>query len=692
MKAIHKLLLPILLFCLILGTVPTAFAQEAVSFADETVNIDFIDNTGEARIVECGEHIADAELTWSTNPPEVADYYRVILDLGQSLVVDVDTKSNEDERFDYILQLFDINGNSLADSDDEAAPGETDGLDPYLKYTATKYGTYIVAVSTWYAAETSSSYEITFECTAGEPVSEVEPGELLASTGRPDGLLISIDRETGITDFRAPLGGIGEVVDIEFRDDGVLFGAAVDEINKDGIIITTGIIITIDPNTGAETQVGTLQSGYVTALEFGANPVDSLYGIYQAPDQAVSQLGTINQANGEFTVVGKTDYKTVHGLAYDSRTGTMYGVGSGSDGVELITIDLATGLATGVGPTGSDIQILAIDFGPDGKLYGVTAPFKADNGTLVTNLVTIDTSDGTATKAAVLDVGSSIKVNGMTFKPGWLPQSDNKIITSLDDNPFVGRVIDKFKFEGDLGELVTIVLDILNKESEGELSPENAGTLPYVIKTASKCSKKNLLVDGEFKGRAFITLRDAICDRDFRVRERGPMPLTIETTLPAKGLYHIILMQPVPRALRVDYSLTMTSSLNAFKTLEATRLIEPRECKDHEEEVTIDSTEQQSGVITLKSSSSLTSADESIIVIPEEPAADGDVEVGQTVSDTKIATPDTETLQEPTADGGHQQVQPTQETTVTDDGDGAKSVEGDTGNLVEEDPTDLSKS
>jgi hypothetical protein len=327
----------------------------------------------------------------------------------------------------------------------------------------------------------------------------------------------------------------------------------------------------------------------------------------------------------------------------------MYGVGPGPNGIELMTIDLATGVAQTVGPTGLQIAILALEFGPDGKLYGVTSPFKPEGQeSFITALVTIDTTYGTATEvvevggnateAATLDVASPTSVvSGLTFKPGWETQPDSTIITSLDDNPFLGRLIDKFKFEGDQGESVTIIVDLLEKETKDELSLEGAETAPEVIETISKLSKwrkKNLLVEGEYRGRAYLSLRDAMSDLDFRVRERGPLPLTIQEVLPAKGLYYLILMQPVPRTLRVDYSLTMTSSADAFKTLEATRLIERRKCSDGESEKTTDNTEQNGAVSTVQATS-LTSTSESTPIMA--PTADGGSEDGQTADNTTTA-------------------------------------------------------
>jgi hypothetical protein len=584
-----------------------------------------------ATSVLCGDPTKEYKLE---APTVAVDYYSIYLDSGQLLKVDVDAETLEPigSSFDYVLMLFDFEGNPLAEGDDEQ------GTDPVLQFNALEDGTYIVAVST-YNASVPDPYKITFECTNQGPVSTLEIGDLLASTASPgliEGSLLSIDQETESSEFRFPLGKFGPVADIEFRDDGVLFGATGGE---------SGSIITIDVNSGVETLVGTLQSGAVVALEFGGDPV-SLYGIYLVADDEPSQLGTINQENGEFTVVaptGYTKYGRVDGLAFDSRTGTMYGVGPGLKGIELMTIDLATGVATEVGPTGVTSQIFALEFGPDGSLYGAT-----DEGTLVT----INTATGEASEAFIIGEAatetatqafstSSAKVSGLAFVPGWESPPKSTTITSLDNNPFMGRLIDKFKFEGVKGEWVTITVKNLNQETEDALPSEDEQTTPKMIKSKWKWRKNNLLAAHHLRGRAFLSLRDAMSDLDFRVREKGQMTLTIgEVELPATGLYYIILMQPVPRSLRVDYSLTMTSSADAVTTLKATRLIERRKWySGAKNNVTADSTEQPGAASTLQSTS-LTSTGEST---PITPAADGDSEDGQTAGNTTtVDDPDDE--------------------------------------------------
>jgi Bacterial Ig domain/Bacterial pre-peptidase C-terminal domain/Dockerin type I domain/GEVED domain len=88
------------------------------------------------------------------------DLYQVKLDIGDRLIVDIDTVFNPNPQLsavDTVLQLFDSNGRlvNLAGRnqatatfvDNLAAPGETLGIDPYLDYTAKAPGVYYVAIS-----------------------------------------------------------------------------------------------------------------------------------------------------------------------------------------------------------------------------------------------------------------------------------------------------------------------------------------------------------------------------------------------------------------------------------------------------------------------------------------------------------------------------------------------------------------
>ena len=69
------------------------------------------------------------------------DFYRVFLNAGDRLTVDVDSD------FDPVLNLFDAAGLQFDYSDDEPAPGESFGLDPYLDFTALVNGFYYIGLT-----------------------------------------------------------------------------------------------------------------------------------------------------------------------------------------------------------------------------------------------------------------------------------------------------------------------------------------------------------------------------------------------------------------------------------------------------------------------------------------------------------------------------------------------------------------
>jgi hypothetical protein len=281
----------------------------------------------------------------------------------------------------------------------------------------------------------------------------------------------------------------------------------------------------------------------------------------------------------------------------------MYGVGPGPDGIELMTIDLATGLAKTVGYTGLKITILALEFAPDGKLlYGVTAPFKSDeDDTFVTALVTIDTTDGTATEfvrvggttaaTGALAVASPTSiVSGLAFVPGWEPPDVDPVETTCSStltSPMTAgseiaerklfgfrlkrhhkhRAVGFFKFKATAGESVTIRL-----AADEEIFAE-AEKKSIVYKLWKHWSKSR------HKGRAFLGLRDAIPGVKVKKKTKGrlPLELTVED-LPA-GWYYIMVVQPLFRFDKVDYwvdyHLTLDTGDPAGQTCQTLRVAWP---------------------------------------------------------------------------------------------------------------------
>ncbi|QDS92516.1 hypothetical protein FF011L_12630 [Roseimaritima multifibrata] len=81
------------------------------------------------------------------------DFFSVQLDVGDRLLVDIDTDGSVDSSIrlfnssGQVVTFYDSAGNPQTLAANAAAPGETAGVDPYMDYTATEKDTYYIAVS-----------------------------------------------------------------------------------------------------------------------------------------------------------------------------------------------------------------------------------------------------------------------------------------------------------------------------------------------------------------------------------------------------------------------------------------------------------------------------------------------------------------------------------------------------------------
>jgi hypothetical protein len=90
----------------------------------------------------------------AVSPDSDVDLVRVEANAGDRLAIDTDGS------LDSILRLFDDEGNQLAVSDDDAAPGDPDNdpvRDSYIDFFVPEYGTYYVGVSSY----NNSDYDLT---------------------------------------------------------------------------------------------------------------------------------------------------------------------------------------------------------------------------------------------------------------------------------------------------------------------------------------------------------------------------------------------------------------------------------------------------------------------------------------------------------------------------------------------------
>ncbi|MFO0869977.1 MAG: Ig-like domain-containing protein [Pirellulales bacterium] len=80
------------------------------------------------------------------DPSLDVDFYRFQLDVGDRVTIDIDTAVGP-AQLNSFLRVFDEVGLQVAANDNAAAPGEGGGTDSYIDFTATRTGTYYVAVS-----------------------------------------------------------------------------------------------------------------------------------------------------------------------------------------------------------------------------------------------------------------------------------------------------------------------------------------------------------------------------------------------------------------------------------------------------------------------------------------------------------------------------------------------------------------
>lgn len=385
--------------CAQVAAVPTQTADIIINDFASTDPNESNDDSESATPAACGFTSTDTEIFSFLD----VDYYRFTLTAGQTVDIDVDS-AELGTSLDSVLGLFDAGLNLLTVNDDDPGPGEFFSLDSHIEKVLGP-GLYYFAVAAFADFDFDGSdgtsiggYTVSLTC---GPIPPVAGNDLLGSTGGKWASLINVHPGFGEASFRAPQGAFGPANEIEFRDDGVLFG-------------TTGggssNLVRIDPSTGVETLVGRHTLGAIDGLEF----VDgTLYGTYVAGPGLPSDLVIVDTTTAALTTVGPTGFASIGGLAFDPSSGTLYGATAGAGGGDLVTIDLGTGAATLVGSTGFT-DVSALELSPIGTLYGGLGIDDIDAG----SVVLIDPTDGAG---SFLGPTGFPAVTGLSFVPGPLP-------------------------------------------------------------------------------------------------------------------------------------------------------------------------------------------------------------------------------------------------------------------------------
>jgi len=155
----------------------------------------------------------------------------------------------------------------------------------------------------------------------------------------PASPLYSLDPATGAT--LATTGSTGYAITGLAQDPttGILYGVS----NKKSPIAPL-TLLTINPTTGAATQVGPLGPGENRIADIAFNSAGQLYGWDESGVQA-DVLASIDKATGTVTQIGENELSTWgSGLSFDPSD-TLWFFGLGEEG-PFFTVDTATGKAT----------------------------------------------------------------------------------------------------------------------------------------------------------------------------------------------------------------------------------------------------------------------------------------------------------------------------------------------------------
>jgi len=238
-----------------------------------------------------------------TDTTEDVDMYSVDLSAGDVLRLDVDARILSEEGPDSVLQVFDTDGNVVAQSDDDFAPDELFApgrQDSYLEFTPDADGTYYVGVSSFGNGE--FDFFVNDDGTLRN--SPYDPNVAGSGAGRSDGpytLNLSLNEASGSVTTEIPSGtGEGPTVSLAATtatydsSDNLIASALVQYTpeRRNASILTLGFDIEGDiPEEGIEAYLTSdidLSTVFSTRAPFSSEGIEVLGAVY---DDAGAPVG-----------------------------------------------------------------------------------------------------------------------------------------------------------------------------------------------------------------------------------------------------------------------------------------------------------------------------------------------------------------------------------------------------------------
>ncbi|MEL7355538.1 MAG: DVUA0089 family protein [Cyanobacteria bacterium J06560_6] len=283
-----------------------------------------------------------------TDTTEDVDMYSVDLSAGDVLRLDVDAQINSEDSPDSVLQIFDADGNVVAQSDDDFAPDELFApgrRDSYIEFTPDADGTYYVGVSSF----GNGAFDF-FENDDGTlDNSPYEPNVAGSGAGRSDGpytLNLSLNEAPSSAATEIPTStGEGPTVSISATpatydsSDNLIANTLVQYTpeRRNASILTVGFDIEGDiPEEGIEAYLTSdidLSTIFSTRSPFSSEGIEVLGAIY---DDAGAPVGLrVNLTNNGFINLNLEDPEEApadgeEAISFTLAPAAGYAVGEGA--------------------------------------------------------------------------------------------------------------------------------------------------------------------------------------------------------------------------------------------------------------------------------------------------------------------------------------------------------------------------